>query len=254
MMLLKIKRIFRFFIPLLCLIFFNYLQAATKISSTLKINAVTEHYPPYNMIENESIVGVSAEIMQELFKRAKVNYTLNIYPWAHSYKLALEEPNTVVFATSRTPEREKLFKWVGPIGESNWVFFAKEGSTIKINTLDEAKKHRVGGYNDDATADYLKKNGFIPGKSLILANNEVQNAFKLEAGRIDLWATGALLGPYISKSEKTGKIVEVFTIKKSELYAAFNKRTDDALIKKLNDLLIQMNKDKTIEKINKKYK
>ncbi|WP_222435645.1 substrate-binding periplasmic protein [Fluviispira vulneris] len=248
MTLLKINRIFRFLILLFSLFFFIHLHASTKIT------AVTEHYPPYNMIENESIVGVSVEIMQELFKRAKVDYTLNIYPWAHSYKLALEEPNTVVFATSRSPVRENLFKWVGPIGESNWVFFKKKGSEIKINTLEDAKKYKIGGYNDDATAEYLKKNGFISGKSLILANNEVQNAFKLEAGRIDLWATGALLGPYISKSEKTGNIVEVFTIKKSELYAAFNKRTDDALIKKLNDLLSQMNKDKTIEKINKKYK
>ncbi|KAB8033280.1 substrate-binding periplasmic protein [Fluviispira multicolorata] len=248
MLQVKLKNYISFFIALFFLILPYQLFAANKII------AVTEHYPPYNMIENENIVGVSADIMRELFKRAKIEYTLNIYPWAHSYKLALEEPNTVVFATSRTPEREKLFKWVGPIGESNWAFFAKKGSKIVIKSLEDAKKFRVGGYYGDATSEYLIKNGFIKDKSLLLATNEVQNAFKLEAGRIDLWATGSLLAPYISESEKTGSIVELFTIKKSDLYAAFNIKTDETLIKKLNALLVQMNKDKVIDNISKKYK
>ena len=218
------------------------------------IVAVTENYPPYNMKDKDQIVGISTDIVKEIFKRAHVQYTLELFPWARAYKMALEQKNTVVFAASRTPERENLFKWVGPIGESNWVFYAKKGTKIKINSLEDAMKYQVGGYNGDATSEYLLKNGFTVGKNIQLSTNENQNALKLEAGRIDLWATGSLLGLWISKSEKSGKIVPLYVIKKSELYAAFNKDTDAAFIKKLNDTLNEMRKENIIEKINKKYR
>jgi polar amino acid transport system substrate-binding protein len=219
-----------------------------------KLVLVTENYPPFNMEEGGKIVGMSTDVMKELLKREKIEYSLELFPWARSYKMGLEEKNTVVYSTTRTPEREALFKWVGPLVSNDWVFFAKKGSTIKINSLDDARKYSVGGYNEDAISDYLLKQNFVKGKNIQLATNEKQNALKLEAGRIDLWATGSQLGPWVSKAEKTGKIVPLFTFKKAEMYAAFNKDTDDALIKKLNDTLDKMKKDGTVGKLFDKYK
>lgn len=168
--------------------------------------------------------------------------------------MGLEEKNTVVFSTTRTPEREALFKWVGPLVSNDWVFFAKKGSTIKINSLDDARKYSVGGYNGDATSEFLLKEKFEKGKNIQLATNEKQNALKLETGRIDLWATGSQLGPWIAKTEKTGKVVPLYTFKKTEMYAAFNKDTDEALIKKLNETLDKMKKDGSVGKLFEKYK
>ncbi|APJ03591.1 substrate-binding periplasmic protein [Silvanigrella aquatica] len=228
---------------------------SSYIYSTTKLTLITEDFrPPLNMLVNDKITGMSTEIMQELMRREKIEYTLDIYPWARGVNMTQKQNNTALFSTTRTPEREKLFKWVGPLVANNWVFFAKKGSTIKIISLEDAKKHVVGVYNEDAVTEYLLKNGFERNKNLDVSTNDQQNALKLEAGRIDLWASGSTLGPWIVKTAKSGKITELFTFNKTDLYAAFNLGTSDELIKKLNSTLKKMKQDSTVEKIYAKYR
>jgi len=76
---------------------------------------------------------------------------------------------------------------------------------------------------------------------------------KLAAGRIDLWATGEYLAPYLANQEKTTNPKPVFVFKETQMSLAFNKETPDDLINKLNEILAAMKADGTIEKINAKY-
>lgn len=237
----------KYFLVISNLIIYNSINAKESL------NLFTEQYPPFNMIENGILYGISTDIMKELLHRENIKYKIELFPWSRAYKMALQEKNTAVFSTARTSEREHLFKWVGPLVENNWTFFAKKGSKISISHLEEAKNYIVGGYNADAVSEYLIKQNFVVGKNIQLATNERQNALKLEAGRIDLWATSSQLAPWIAKTEKLGQVVQLFTFKKVEMYAAFNKDTDDALINQLNKTLINMKKDGTFKKISSKY-
>ena len=105
----------------------------------------TENYPPFNMDDGEGkVVGISTEIVEELFSRSSVSYELQLLPWQRAYGNALDNKNYAVFSTTRTPEREKLFKWVGPIVENNWVLLKKKGSPIVLKSLEDAKIIRLG--------------------------------------------------------------------------------------------------------------
>ncbi|BBQ54171.1 hypothetical protein WP2S18C03_32520 [Aeromonas veronii] len=78
------------------------------------LNVMTEDYPPFNMQgEGGKIVGLSTEVVEELFKRAGVEYKITLMPWKRAYEDTLSTPNTALYSTTRTPERETLFKWVG---------------------------------------------------------------------------------------------------------------------------------------------
>jgi polar amino acid transport system substrate-binding protein len=85
---------------------------------------LTENFPPYNMAKDgknfakdENINGIAADIVREMFKRAGLTYSLTLrFPWERVYKQALENPGYGAFVMARLPDREKLFKWVGPIG------------------------------------------------------------------------------------------------------------------------------------------
>ncbi len=116
--------------------------------------------------------------------------------------------------------------------------------------MEDAKQYSVGGYNGDAAAEYLKAQGF--GK-LQLAANDTANVKKLEAGRIDLWATGEYLAPYLAAQEKVASPKPVFVFKETQMSLAFNKEAPDELINKLNEILAAMKADGTIDKINAKY-
>lgn len=140
------------------------------------LNVMTEDYPPFNMQgEGGKIVGLSTEVVEELFKRAGVEYKLTLMPWKRAYEDTLGTPNTALYSTTRTPEREALFKWVGPLVNNNWVFFSSSTANITVSSLDDAKQYSVGGYNGDAAAEYLKAQGFT---KLQLAANDTANVKK----------------------------------------------------------------------------
>lgn len=147
------KSYYSFFLTLNTLSIFIF---TTKGYSLENFDLFTEDYPPYNMpIEDKTgdnaneIIGSATDTMKEIFKRAKMNYNMELLPWARAYNFALNRKNAVVFAASRTPERENLFKWVGPIGENSWVFFSlidpkTKAPKFKINSMEEAKKYVIG--------------------------------------------------------------------------------------------------------------
>ena len=205
------------------------LSIQSSFAQTIQLK--TENYPPFNMSDEQSrIVGISTEIVEQLFARAGVDYAMELLPWQRAFSMALEEPNTAVFSTTRTAERESKFKWVGPIVQNNWVFLAKESSGISVSSMAEAKALRVGGYQGDAVALYLQSQGF----ELDLASRDNLNALKLDRGRIDLWATGHLLGPYTAKLSGISGLKPILTFRQTIMSIAFNINTDDAVIDKLN--------------------
>ena len=215
------------------------------------IQLKTENYPPFNMDDGSgSIIGVSTEIVKRLFRRANVKYEMELLPWQRAYKLALENEDHAVFSTTRTAERENLFKWVGPINPNNWVFLKKEEKEFKISSLEDAKRYRVGGYSGDAVALFLEGQGF----EIDYVSKDYLNAKKLDHERIDLWATGQLLGPYYAKENDVHCLEEAFVFKETIMSIAFNKDTDDALIDKLNSELALMAKEGVIEQIRSKFR
>ncbi len=228
-----------------------------SVSHGETLHLATENYPPFNMstrgntIEKNAkyITGISTEIVKELFKRADIDYTLSLYPWKKAYRLALEKKNHGVFSTAHTAPRENLFKWSAPLAENNWVFFAQKSRKITINTLEEAKSYRVGGYQGDAIALFLEEQGF----KLSLPTQDRFNARMLAKGKIDLWTTGQLVGPYLAKQEGVSGLESVFIIKKVRLSIAFNKQVPNATIEHLNTTLQQMQQDGTVTTIYQRY-
>jgi polar amino acid transport system substrate-binding protein len=190
---------------------------------------LTENFPPYNMAKNgknfaqdENINGIAVDIVREMFKRAEVTYSLTLrFPWERIYKLALEKPGYGVFVMARLPDREKLFKWVGPIGPDDWIMLAKADSKITLESLQQARKYKIGAYKGDAIAETLAKQGLKP----IVVLRDQDNAKKLVNGQIDLWATGDPAGRYLARQDGVTGLKIVLRFNSAQLYLALNCRT-----------------------------
>jgi polar amino acid transport system substrate-binding protein len=152
----------------------------------------TEELPPFNYTENGKVTGFSTEIVLEICKRVGHPQTVRVVPWARGYSSILNKDGHILFSMTRTPKRETLFKWIGPIYEPTIVFFAKTGSTLAINSLDDAKKvQRIGTYLKDAEETLLVDAGFV---NLVSVGDDFLSPKKLIRGRIDLWIAGDLEG------------------------------------------------------------
>ncbi|WP_236188728.1 substrate-binding periplasmic protein [Pseudomonas pharyngis] len=218
---------------------------------------LTENFPPYNMAKNgknfaqdENINGIATDIVREMFKRAGITYSLTLrFPWERVYKLALENPGYGAFVMARLPDREKLFKWVGPIGPDDWVMLAKADSKITLETLNDARKYKIGAYKGDAIAETLTKQGLKP--AVVLRDQD--NARKLVSGQIDLWATGDPAGRYLARQDGVTGLKTVLRFNSAELYLALNKDVPDEAVAKLQAALDQMRKEGVVDEIMGRY-
>lgn len=224
-----------------------------------EVKIVTENYPPYNYEENGKVKGVSTEIVRSVLKEMGLNIKITVYPWARTYRLALEEPNTLIYSIARTPEREHKFKWVGVIAPADQVLLSlKERTDIKLNNLDDTRKYKIGTVRDDVIEHHLLSNGFKVGKNIDRCNNYNSNIKKLLRKRIDLCAIGKLVGYNILRKighepGDTVKQVYRFDVLSEGVNMAFQKDTPDEVVNKFRRGLEKIKENKTYDKILSKY-
>lgn len=231
--------------------------ARAELPADYKMVLLTENFPPFNMAvddknfaRDDSIDGISADIVREMFKRAGIGYTLTLrFPWDRLYRLTLEKPNYGLFSTTYTEERKPLFKWVGPIAKTGWVLLAAPGSDIKVSSLKDAAKYRIGAYKNDAVSQSLESQGLAP----INALRDQENVKKLVRGQIDLWATTDPVGRYLAKQEDVTGLNTVLRFKDAELYLALNKDTPDEVVQRLQKALDSMRDEGFIEEVTNNY-
>lgn len=233
------------------------LLAGSARAADTSLVLLTENFPPYNMAKNgknfaqdENIHGIAVDIVREIFKRADITYTLTLrFPWERIYKLALEKPGYGVFVMARLPERERLFKWVGPIGPDDWIMLAKADSKIALDSLEQARRYRIGAYKGDAIAETLAKQGLNP----IVVLRDQDNARKLLNGQIDLWATGDPAGRYLARQEGVSDLKTVLRFNSAELYLALNKDVPDDVVARLQAALDELRKEGAVDLIMARY-
>lgn len=214
------------------------------------LHITTEASPPTSMLDGERVIGSATDKVREALTRAGIPHSFELLPWKRAYGAALQRPDGCVYSTTRTPERENLFKWVGPTDEGEWVLLARADRKLTLHTLEDARNLRIGTYNGDARDDYLRARGF----QVDPAPSDLINQKKLMMNRIDLWAAGIRRGSSVLTANGwSRKIVPVLTFNRIKVYLACNPAVPDATIDKLNAALEAMARDGTTRRIERKY-
>jgi len=224
---------------------------------TEELKVFTEEMPPYNYTNDDNVVtGFSTEIVQELIKRTKSDiFEKNIrsLPWARAYKMLEKGPNVLLFSMTRSEEREKRFKWVGPIASRTiWFWKLKSRTDINAASLETIKKYRVGAVREFSSTRYMQELGF----TLDLTNSEEINFKKFIYGRFDLLTALELAAAYqMNKQDKSFEQLErVFKLDdRYDYYLALNINTSDEIVNTLQNELDAMKRDGSYENIKQLY-
>ncbi|KAJ10238.1 ABC transporter substrate-binding protein [Pseudomonas aeruginosa] len=231
--------------------------ARAELPADYHIVLLTENFPPFNMAigdknfaRDDAIDGISADIVREMFRRARINYSISLrFPWDRLYRLTQDKPGYGLFSTTYTAERAALFKWVGPLAKTSWVLLAAPGSKIALKELKDAAQYKVGSYKNDAVSQSLKTQG-IP---VIDALQDLENVKRLVSGRIDLWATNDPAGRYMAKQQGVSGLETVLRFNEADLYLALNKDTPDEVVQRLQAALDAMRAEGELAKISSHY-
>ena len=218
---------------------------------------LTENLPPFNMsvagtnyARDDGVTGISSDILRAVCERAQVQCQQILrFPWQRVYQQTLDDAGYGLFSTARTAEREGLFKWVGPIASNEWVLFSKGDCSIQLNSLDDARRYRIGGYKGDAKTQFLLDRGL----EVQTALRDSENVKKLERGQIDLWVTSNQAGRFVARQEGLENLRVVQNLHTADLYLALNLQTPDELVQKLQSALDSLRAEGALRSIEARY-
>jgi polar amino acid transport system substrate-binding protein len=219
----------------------------------VRLKIYTENSPPGNFLDNGRLTGLAVDLVREILGRLDQVDDIQVVPWARGYTKALADSNVALFSTTRLPQRENKFKWVGPLYRQTWAFYAKKGSNIRIDSLEDAKKiPRIGTYHKDAKEQFLKENGF---DNLVSTNKNISNIKHLIQGNIDLWVSSDFNMPYLARQTNISpdQLEFVYAIRTVDNYIAFSMQTPDDVVEKWQDRMDEIIRDGTYEKLRLKY-
>lgn len=230
----------------------NNLCAEEK-AFTPEITFYSEIYPPANYFDNKELVGITVDTLKEIWKELnQPEQYINIVPWARGYRYTLEKPNSALFTMSRTPAREDLFKWIGPIFNSTHVLIAKKSKQLNFKNLSEVFKYKVATVRSDISEISLNQVGF-PEHNMARVS-ELSLAYKMmESGRVDMIVVTIHGFEHLAKQLKFNASLyeHVWEVNKYGNYIAFNKQTSDTIISKYKKALDNISHQHLL--IKKKY-
>jgi len=226
-------------------------QQSTKGNNGIKI--LTEEYPPVTFMKDGKVTGFATDVVREIIARQGIADNIQLTSWDEAYNVALRNPNVVIFSTERTEKREKLFRWVGPVGKNSAIFYAKKGSGIKIKSLDDAKKiGAVATTTNWFTEQYLKDKGF---KNLVSSPLPATSVQQLMNGKAQISIFTDITIPEIVRNAgySMDDLEPVFTVSSTYFYIAVSLGTPDETVRKWQSVLDDLKADGTFEKIYRSY-
>jgi len=236
------------------------ITSLTLISSlsyaSSEITLITPDYRPLNYLHNGELKGPSVEIVKLLQKKLKLKEKITLLPWKRGYQTTENTLNTALFSTTRTKEREDLFKWVGPLAQKQFNIYALKSSNIIIDDFEQIKNYVVGVERSTINEQMLLSRGIT---NLSKVNYPNQNLSMILKKRIDLWSiSSSTFHETIAEDHvHPDELKLVYTLRKAKLYIAFNKNTPNEIINKWQyayDKLYNSGKVKEIfEKHNANY-
>lgn len=241
----------------------SVLYAAIAVSSLLFSTTLAAQSPTLHLYTNgdEGVLsnqvdgklsGISVELLRTALNRSNVSFEMTVVPWKRALETARIEDGACAFTAVRTEEREKSFKWVGPLEHNALVMYSLESSKTAINSIEDLKKYKVGGMVGEAITDLLISKG-IPVDTLSGLDADSRNLTRLKLGWIDFWARSSILAAHFSAKRPDVKIRPAFVIQKLGNYLACNLNVSDQVVTKVNAVLEQMLKDGTTKAIFREY-
>ncbi len=207
---------------------------ATAMEQDLaSLKYLTEQYRPYNyQVDHNPPEGLAVELLRRIWQQLGIaEQPIRVLPWPRAYNQLNVQPDVVLFSTAHTQERTARFKWACPIARSPIVLLALKESRIRLQTIQDANRYRIGAIQDDVGHQLLLSQQVDP--AAIQIAHSLNTALKqLGKHRTDLVASNGPVA-WLQLNElgvDSRQYEEVWTIGSEEFCYAFNIQIDDALV------------------------
>lgn len=223
------------------------------------MNWITEQYPPFQFRDSEDgqVKGICVDILMAIFEKLGVDKTrkdLTILPWARGYQAALNKPGTALFSMTPTEERQKLFKFVGPIVPTQISLVAKKSRKLKIESVADMNRLRIGVIRDDIGDQLLRALG-VSGKAIRPKATADAIVRMLYRDRLDAIAYAEDIAGHHARLAglDPSECESVYVLRETHTCYGFHLSTDKTVLDVLQKALDSLREDGTVDRIRTQY-
>lgn len=224
-----------------------------KPSKLPLVTFYTEDFAPANYIENDALVGITVDSLKLIWADLDLpDQEVTIMPWTRGYRNVLKMPNSALFTMSKTPAREPLFKWVGPLFQSVHVLMAKKSANLKFENLGDVLNYRVSTIKGDVSEISLQQLGF-PDFNMAKVQDLERAFIMLQSDRVDMMMVSVHSFKHLTGrlDVDASKYEQVWSVNQLGNYIAFNKETPDKVINAYQKALDNVKSEQVL--IKQKY-
>lgn len=223
------------------------------------ITIFTEQFPPYNFLEEDRIVGINLDIVKRACEIAEIRCEFKLFPWKRAMALAQSKRFSGLISTSRLPEREVHFQWVGPLISSPACFYKlAKRSDIHIYSHQQLKQFTVGLHKGDVYEQILQSWGLEEYKHYINYSEKFAEITAFKLGKLDLFIASANTLQFHIDNERlsSDEVKPAYHIKDDKLvgnFLALNNALPNAVVVKLQQAIDSMKQNGEIDVIKRTY-
>lgn len=217
---------------------------------------VTEEWAPYNYEDNGQLTGMSTEVVRAIMALTGDDFEIDLLPTMRATYALQNRPNTIMYSMFRTPQREPLYKWVGPIVEESIHPYQVAGAAPPITSLEQLMHApQITTRHAGLVPQMLESLGF---RNLDKSAAESHQLYRmLLAGRTELIVGDTDAGvAYYSRQLgiAPGTLRRVpIELYRSSLYIAFSRDSDDALVAAWAAALATLHRSGELTRIQRRY-
>jgi polar amino acid transport system substrate-binding protein len=217
---------------------------------------VTEEWAPYNYEDNGQLTGMSTEVVRAIMALTGDDFEIDLLPTMRATYALQNRPNTIMYSMFRTPQREPLYKWVGPIVEESIHPYQVAGAAPPITSLEQLMHApQITTRHAGLVPQMLESLGF---RNLDKSAAESHQLYRmLLAGRTELIVGDTDAGvAYYSRQLgiAPGTLRRVpIELYRSSLYIAFSRDSDDALVAAWAAALATLRRSGELTRIQRRY-
>lgn len=233
---------------LLILLVFIFTSAFKKESNELKVGMSVD-FPPYEYYENGKPVGFDVDLANAIGEKLGKKVVIKDMPF-NTLLLALQSGkiDVIISSITATKERKKSVDFTqGYGGEPQVLVVKKDNKDIK--SLEDLEGKKVGTGIGTIADFYVESKKNVEN---VKFKNSAESYLNLSYGKIDaVIDAGDVSKKFIAVNENL-KILLEFDLAENQKAIAVNKKNPD-LLKKIDDILSELKKEKFIDKLSEKY-
>lgn len=222
-------------------------------AAAAELRLYTEDYRPFSYLEEGRPSGMAVAVVEELIRRTGEAARIELVPWTRGYHQVRQQADTALFSTVRTPAREPLFHWVGPIARGHTRFYSLKESGVRVANLDDVRQLGTLAVPKQWYSYELLREQQMENLYGVPTPQDMLRMFR--HGRVKLLLANNLTldGMLAEQGMHARQLQEQFDLMPNDSYIAFSRQTDLERVARWQRALDEMRRDGSLERIYRQW-